>query len=286
MPNKENLKEEITTAQFLETLVTTYEEIAVMRIQKVRTSVLSTRSFHEGLSRVYSNVKASHENKVSTILKKKNKSNKKDIKKGVVLISTDQYLSGSITSAVFKEFLKFIDTHPHEIIITGHIGKDRLTQARPKKQVSYFDLPNQLNSDTLQELVTHLQQYDELIVFHGQFINLVKQTPAEVDLTGAPADAAVKKFKQTHADAEFFLFEPSLDEVVDFFDTRIFAILFKQMAYEANLAQLGSRITAMETASTNIKKKITELTLQQRQIVRAEANDKQRQRLAGIALWS
>jgi hypothetical protein len=60
MPDTNNLTADINLVKQLLDLVEANQEIAVMRIAALRQTVLSTRALSEGLSHVYSEVKASH----------------------------------------------------------------------------------------------------------------------------------------------------------------------------------------------------------------------------------
>ena len=51
---------EIETLEYLRNIVETYEEVASIRMRRVKTSVLQNREFLEGISRIYYQVKYSY----------------------------------------------------------------------------------------------------------------------------------------------------------------------------------------------------------------------------------
>ena len=82
-----------------------------------------------------------------------------------------------------------------------------------------------------------------------------------------------------------FLFEPSIEYVVDFFENQIFSIILSQTVSEAQLARFGSRIQAMETAQNNMQKLIEKIARRQKAVKALEINKKQLELFAGRRLW-
>ncbi len=72
-----------------------------------------------------------------------------------------------------------------------------------------------------------------------------------------------------------FLFEPSIEKILGFFETEIFASLFDQTIRESQLAKLASRILAMDTASDNINREIKRTDLTKMRNAHMIANRKQ-----------
>ncbi len=293
MSDRDRLQKDIDVTTSLSQLVTTYEEIAVMRIQKIRKSVVATRIFREGLVKVFADVRESRHREVMEMLEHERKRRRKDKlltkrkKEVAMLLSPQERLSGSLTSEIVEQFLKALDREPVDVMIVGEMGKSIMEKNRPDVKFEYFDMPNPKEPiSKLKTIVKALLMYEGVTIYYGRFVNLVDQIPAMTQLyddsaiTEKPGQIMEKKQEQ------FFLFEPSLDEVVNFFDEQILAILFKQTVDESRLAQLGSRIQAMEEASQNIEKELGKLINAHRRAVKEAKNRKQRQMLAGMSLWT
>src|SRR5687768_14919891 len=123
MANRRDLQEEVLFVSNLKELVTAYEEIAVMRIDRVRKSVLGARLFREGLSSVVTDVRSAHHRQISALEKKKKETiaRPRDV---AVLLSTNSRLSGRITPLVSQFFAKNVPDDS-EIIIVGQVGKEQ-----------------------------------------------------------------------------------------------------------------------------------------------------------------
>lgn len=255
-----------------------------MRIDKVRRRVLSARLFRQELSSVFSRVRASHNNDVQKALKEK--SQHQPFKKAAVLLSTNSRFSGPITSRVSGAFLKHAKQHSPDLIVVGQVGKEHVRSVLPEAKFTYFPLPNnQPGSNDLAPLVKHLLQYQSSTIFFGHFANLIEQKPAYVELGAQASEQQASYSAWGKPSGEYYFFEPSLEEVVKFFNDQILATLVGLTSGESWLSLLGSRITAMEQASGNISRQISSLHLEKLREDRRHRSKKQRDRLAGMSLW-
>ncbi len=285
MPGVQDISNEIVFVKNLQRLVSAYEEIAVMRIEKVRQNVIAARFFREGLSNVFSEIQLSHQRDIAVQLEKK----KKHLipRQAVVLISTNTRLAGSITARVTQSFIKYVNSNDADAVVLGQIGKEYLAQAGFKREIAFFPLlKDQPDMADLKPLVDHILKYQAVTVFFGHFENLVTQKPAQVELGSRQIlDELSKITSKSPKNIDTYLFEPSLDEIIRFFNDQIFGTLVKMTMSESWLSLLGSRITAMEQASGNVVKRIHVLEQEHRQAARRLQNTKQRDRLSGITLW-
>jgi len=282
MSRRDNLEETIKLVGQLLNLTEANQEIAVMRIGRVRETVLATRSFEEGLSAVYSSVLISHRQALAE------EQDKDDIeaKQAAILLSSNERFAGLITKSTTGEFVEFSRSNPSvDIIIVGQVGRELWELEQPDTPYFFFDLPEQAVSlKQIRPLLTHLLQYQDLTVFYPRYASVVTQQPVIRQL-GSSIEAATRAAQDPTATAAHYLFEPSLENVLDFFNTQIFSIVVKKLFEETELAMLGSRITAMENAAYKIRERIEDLDRLEKQIRRRENNRKQRERLAGMRLW-
>ncbi|OGK19104.1 hypothetical protein A3D80_03060 [Candidatus Roizmanbacteria bacterium RIFCSPHIGHO2_02_FULL_40_13b] len=292
MQKYRQIKDEIGLLASLKILCTSYEEISVMNMQRIRQTVLATRTFYIKLAKVYYHVKNSYKDELAEIMKKKRIKDPSQIgltqkngKAVCVFISANAKLHGVIIDNVFNKFEEYIKTNDTDIIIIGKLGRDlyeRLIPTAKKKQYLYFEIPDmQVALDDLKTVIYHLIEYEKITVFYGQYNSMLDQAAQIVNITG---DALVKEAAVTEENVAF-LFEPSLEEVVDYFEKQIFSALFKQTVHESQLARFASRITAMEFALEKIDGKQNYLYNERRRTVRLVENKIQLERLSGISLW-
>src|SRR5690242_1245585 len=76
MPQRKIIIEELEALNTIKDLAESYEEIAVIRMQKIRDSVLKTRDFLAELSDIFVDLKTSYKREVEELLKKRQKGDK------------------------------------------------------------------------------------------------------------------------------------------------------------------------------------------------------------------
>ncbi len=288
MQDKNKIKEEAGLLSTLRLLVESYEEISVLRMQRVKSSVLLTRDFLERLSQVFLDVRSNYQREIASITRQKKNADKESfstIKKNgrtvSVFLSSNSKFYGDIIQKVFQEFINDIKKKDSDIVIVGRIGRQLYEQSGVKKQYQYFELPDsQVAVEDLRSLVSHIIQYENVDVYHGKYSNMVTQLATMSNVSG---DQIVEE--QVTTDRKFF-FEPDLEKILNFFETQVFSSLFKQTVNESELSRLAARIKAMEEAFDNIDRTENSLGMRFRKVKRYEQNKRQLESLTGVYFWS
>ena len=290
MQNKRSLTSETELVSGLKMLAQAYEEISVIKMQRVRDYVLKNRDFLTGVSYVFYDVKTSYRQQIEELMKLKKITNiasfstiNKNGKMVSVFLSANNKLYGDIILKVFYLFMENIKKSDSDIVVVGKLGRELYNQWNIKKPYKYFEIPDSdLKIEDLKEIISYIINYEKVDVFYGRFANIVNQVSTFSNISGEQTfDTEVKPNPNSK-----FIFEPSLEKILNFFETQIFASFFKQTVHEFHLARLASRIKAMEEALSNIDKRINELKGQTRRVKRLSDNKKQIETIAGISLWS
>ncbi|NTV31609.1 hypothetical protein HGA91_06555 [candidate division WWE3 bacterium] len=296
MINSKQIKEEIELVSTLRIITQAYQEISVMKMQKIRNSVLRTREFLERLSEVFYDVRESYKTEVQDILRKKNRLSKvfptfdlrlvKKRKSVTVLLSANNKLYGDITYKVFFSFLKQVREHESDIIIIGRVGRDLFLEQEGSRPFRYIEISDvDIGSVDLRNVVHELKDYDQVNVFYGKFENIVNQESTISNVSGSQVFTAEELTQKKQPTEEHrFLFEPSLEQILDFFENQVFASLIKQTVHESHLASFASRIKAMEEALQNIETKSAQLKSDQRRVKRMLNNKKQIETISRVPI--
>jgi F-type H+-transporting ATPase subunit gamma len=285
MATQFSLKDDIAINKDFELLTRSYQQHAVGQINFARYSVLYAREFSKDLAEIFANVRYSYKSLdlqkgIDKIIKK----NGKDI---WILLSANNKLYGDIvikSFRLFQERLKTADLKKVDLVIIGRQGKKMMHEAGIKVPYEYLELPDtNVAVEYLKKICAKLIYYENVYVFYGRFNNLVSQTPVQVALSGEmPLDDPTDKISKNRRK---FLFEPSMEEILSFFENQILSLLLNQTVQEAQLARYASRITAMESAQNNIQTQLGTLTRAESRIKAMEINKKQSELLAGRRLW-
>ncbi len=286
------IQEEISGNRDLNLLTRSYQEHAIQQINFARNSVLSSREFSDDLTNVFFDVKSSYRKNVLELSRKTDgktgsftKKNGKDV---LVLISANNTLYGEIISKICKMYYEVAeksDPKKTDFMIVGRQGRNFMEQKELRLKYSYYDIPDSsISIELLKPLAQALLNYERVLVFYGKFNNIVSQDAIEAYLSGDLPEEE-KKEDTKKEEKHNFLFEPSLYQVLVFFEKQIFSLLLNQTVQEAQLARYASRINAMEKAQTNIRKILTLLNVKKKLLRNMEMNKQQLELLSGRKLW-
>lgn len=294
MQNKTILRYDIALVGGIRLLAQAYEQISVMKMQKVRSSVLVTRHFLDQLSLVFTDVKQSYKDQIQRQLNKNpNKlqqllsltTRAHNGKTVSVLITANSRLYGDIDQKIINLFLTEVIKGNTDILAIGKVGKQILESN--KKTFTYFDLSDQIKDLTqLSPILNHLNSYEHINVYYGRFQNVITQLPTVQTVSGEDSlKSEIAKESSTPTPKTRFAFEPSLEYILNLFEKQVISALFKQTLHESELSRHASRIKAMEDSLTNIEKLEKKLKVQEKILQKQLQNKKRMEVLSGMKLW-
>lgn len=297
MSNKKKLNEEYTGLKTIKTLIETYQEIAAIRMQKVRSTVLANRAFLEELNEIYRQLRYSYQHQLTSSSKNnkslldriyKDNENKPLIKRNgkttVVFLSSNTGLYGDIIRKTFNRFSKFVSENENvDISIVGRRGLAYFKEVYTNRKYTYYDLEDHIvTSKDVSDVVNKLIKYEKVVVFHGKYQSILSQIPTKSNISG---EFTFKKEEQKQQAQVSFIFEPSLEQILAFFETEIMASIFEQTVNESNLSKFAARMISLDSSVVSISDKLKKVKFSKQQIKHREFNRKQLTTIAGVSLW-
>lgn len=281
MATKRQLETEKMGLVEIKSLVEAYEEIAAMKMQKVRTAVLTAREFLGGLSEIFGEVKFNYAQEVLTLERKKIRLGKVG-KTVAVWISANAGLYGDIVERSFNLFTDYLAKNQAEVVVVGRLGTKMMADRLPKILYNYYDLEDdRVEVEDLVLIMRYLLQYQKIVVFYGQFKSLVNQVPVATSVSGDEIYQGSQGGQGKHK----YLFEPKIADVLDFFEGQMLTTMFEQTVHESQLAKFASRLMSLDTAVENIDKKVGQLNQERMRLKHRSDGRKQLGRIAGMSLW-
>ena len=282
MESLKKLKEQSEIISAIENITLVFQEIAHAKMMEIRREVLKTREFLEELARVYYLIKKSYLFYFKKGLLKK----KKNIyfigkKKGTALIflSANEFFYGSLILDIWAKVYDFWKKNKGHLIIVGRLGKYLAENQKLGHKMFYFELNDQNpEEENIKKIIEFVKKYEKILVFHGKFETILKQVPKITDISGSIS------FEEK--EVKNYLFEPSPETVLEFFETEIVATLFNQTILEHSLAKNTARMIAMYQASQNIKNLQKNLETQKKIINWLLFDKKQIEIFSGFKLWN
>ncbi len=294
MPQRKIILENLEALNSLKDLAESYEEIAVIRMQKIKDSVLKTRDFLADLSDVFVDLKSSYDREVKELLEKRKTGDKtilpllqKNGKTLMVYLSSNGRLYGSVTQKTYRLFIKDIkkkESESADLMIIGTAGKEMYEASGAAKPFTFFDIPDiGVDITHIKQIMQKFLQYERVHVYYGKFDNVVNQNPIGTSITGE--NIFESEVVETISREDRFIFEPILEKIFYFFETQIIANLFSQTLLENQLARHASRVTAMEEALVHIDEESKKLIREKSVLKHQLQNKKQLETMSGLALW-
>ncbi len=239
------IKKNLEAVSVIKNIAFTYQEIANLKIKKIRERALKNREFFEELLEIYARVKT------ASIFLKSNKRQKNYFlgakkERVVVFLSANHLFYGGLLSEIWSKVLTFLRIDKKaDLAIIGKVGK-QLAEGFGIKKFFFFELDDEHpEENNIEKIVAFIKQYKDIIVFYGRYKNALSQEAVASKIT----ELELKKGRKVTQ----YIFEPSPEAIIEFFEREIIVVLFHQCLLEHQLARYASRVIAMYQATEKAK---------------------------------
>lgn len=263
MKTVSSLNQELVELETIRDMVTVYQELAANLVKDQKDEILKRRPFMDGLRELYSVVR----------LAKTGVTDKP--KTADVFLSANTRLFGSIISDTFEIYTQSLRNSKSDSIVLGTLGVHMFENRFQKQPNHVLELPENPPFEGLDELISLLDQYDVVTVYHGVFANLASQQPTQVPILSPEPD------NTTHP-AKTYLFEPSLETLHDLFKRELIVSVMQHALYEANLAKQAARVLQLDAAIDNVADQSNKTQHQKRRLEHQLQSKKQQARLVRV----
>ena len=257
MPNAQDIRRRIKSVKSIEQITKAMKMVAAARLRKAQERAIASRPYTEKIQEVLSSVAPNVSDATHPLLEVR------DVKNiGYLILSADKGLAGAYSSNLFKEVLPQIKGKDNVGLVTvGRKARDYFRRRAYRVDAEYTGFSEK---PTYQHAVDIAQglgesfkngQYDEIYLVYTKFYSPLNQKPTTQKLL--PLSNAA----QSDQEPQDYIFEPSAAEVLDqllpkYLETAIYGALLQAAASE-----LGSRMTAMGSATDNAEELISKLVL-------------------------
>ncbi|MEF8847027.1 MAG: F0F1 ATP synthase subunit gamma [Candidatus Paceibacterota bacterium] len=275
MATLKEIEEDIDLISTIKDITGTYQTLANMRVRRIRDEVLKTRTFLEGIAKIYHHAKTAYLGSLEEGEKLEQASfitrNKKRV---TVFLSANERFYGTLLLDTWQRIQHYVRNNTTDLAVVGDIGKRFTEQQSFDTQVKYFNLDDEHPTQKQKRMIfEHIKNYEDVIVFHGRFKSAFRQQPTKTNVSGG---ITLEQAPDTTKD---YIFEPSPEAILEFFEEEIIGALFNQTILEHQLARFASRMVAMDQATQNADEKLDNLEHQATRLKRRVQNKKQLERI-------
>ena len=281
MPTLKEIKGNLEIISTIKNIASTYQDIANLRMKQIREKVLKNRELFRELFNTYQRIKSDYLSslKKGRIRKEKISFRQPKKEKVIVFSSANQFFYGALILDIWKEVQKYLEKNKADLVVVGRTGKYLAEGSGFGHKMFYFELNDVKPEEArIGKIIEFVKNYKKIIVFHGRYEKVLSQKPVMNEISGKlPFE---KKFEKVYS----YLFEPSPEAVLEFFETEIIAALFNQTILEHQLARYASRVMAMYQATENAKNLRQKLSIVKNKLKRQKINKKQIELFGSIKL--
>ncbi len=281
MPTLKEIRKNLEMISTIKNIASTYQEIANLRMKQIREKVLKNRESFRELLNTYQRIKSAYlfSLKKGWIRKEKISFRRAEKETVVVFLSANQFFYGALILDIWKEIQKYLEKNKADLAVVGKTGKYLAEGNGFGHKMFYFELNDvKPKEKRIGEIIEFIKNYKKIIVSHGRYEKVLSQKPIMNEISGKlPFE---EKFEKVYP----YLFEPSPEAVLEFFETEIIAVLFNQTILEHQLARYASRVMAMYQATENTKNSEQRLSIVENKLKRQKLNKKQIELFSSIKL--
>ncbi len=263
MPSTRELRRRIKSVKNISQITRAMEMVAASRMRRAQQAVVAGRPYAEKIEDVIGNLAAQIGTLESDVphplLEKRPVQNT-----GIVLITSDKGLCGSLNSNVIRRATRFMmdetSSGGFSIVTVGRKGRDFMVRyGRPviAEFVNYGDRPTPDYIIPIARVITDeyaAKRVDAVYLIYAQFVNTLIQRPAVVPLLPLQPDESILAPRE-------YLYEPSPSGVLSQLVPRYIEARIYQGLLELIASEQSARLVAMRNATQNAKEMVSEYTL-------------------------
>jgi len=267
MPNTRDIRNRIRGVTNTQKITRAMQLVAASKMKKAQDRALEGRPYAQQLARMLASLTDKVEDFSHPFIE-----DREVRKRGILLISTDRGLCGSLNANLFRE-VAGMDKANTVFVTIGRKARQFISRTG-RELLADFPISEQATFKELRPVVEFMiEQFkegsiDSIEVLYPRFRNTLIQEPALVPLLPlASLTDYVRKFAQEQGvelveDSRELVFEPSADVILNKLLDRFVKREAYQMLVDARASEHSARMVAMKAATDNAKKLTDSLTLQ------------------------
>lgn len=300
MSTLNEVKEQMVVVRSVGDFTNALQQIATMRMVKLRGKVLQSRPFVEAANAMLSELVSLRNKMDQELLAGKPKGKKaKDgtsaqetltthqphnNQRAVIVITSNQGLTGPYNIEIYKRVTQLLETEKDsDFYVIGKKGQEYFANGKFKVRNFPYEVPDNFGIEDLKRLINIFDYYGQLTLVYSRFINTATRDVVAVSIVNpipdVPADTPKNQLPGK------FTFEPSIDDLIDGVSKKLRAALFQQQIFDARLSQFAAQMIGMQTASENANGLLADLRLEYNKQRRKLIDKKISEVFAGSATW-
>ena len=264
MPSLKHIRKRISSVKNTQQITRAMKMVAAARLRKAQEAILAKRPYAYRMREMIGALAARADFSDHPLLAQREPKNIQ-----LIILTSDRGLCGGFNANINRTALKYIQNNEqgHDNILFSVVGRKGHDFFKRRSDVTigtYFqDVLTNVGLEQASDIAEHAiasfidAELDATYVVYNEFKSAINQeVVVEQLLPVVPAE-------QTGGDGPSaeFIFEPSRGEVMDAVLPRHLTVQIYRMLLESVASEMGARMSAMDSATTNAGELIDKLTL-------------------------
>lgn len=266
MPSTRDLRRRIKSVKNTSQITKAMQMVSATKMRRAQGQALSSRPYTSTFLEVLSSLAGKIDSEKHSLLSS-NRSNKV----GILVLSTDKGLCGALNTNIFR-YLQSNDLFNNKEIVfytIGKKGRDFLVRTGKDLQAD-FESQEHISFNTAIKIRNFLTyaftkaEVGEVYLLYPRFMSTLRQEPRLVKILPIDKsylDEVLKGQEDKKSVGGEVLFEPNIDQVLDFALTHFVDTQIYQALLETRASEHSARMIAMQNATDNAKELVGDLQL-------------------------
>lgn len=275
MANTQHIRAKILSTVKTQQTTKAMKMVSAARLRRAQHNVLNARPYARRILSLIQKIKQSGQTDHAFL------NPAAEVKKILlVVLTSDRGLCGGFNNNIIKYTQQFIQQHKGQFEIDfyfiGRRGSDAFRKRGVEAKKILLSLDRTIRYELASEVADDLQkffvsgEYQEVRLVYNEFKSAISQNVVdEVLLPIGQKDLAVVEAEPETDVSKEFIFEPSVEKILELLLKKHFAVQVYRCMQESVAAEHGARMAAMENATKNAGEMIRALTLKYNKIRQA-----------------
>lgn len=258
MASARDIRRRIKSVKNIQQITKAMKMVAAARLRRAQERAIASKPYTQKIREVLASVAANARDASHPLLAVREVN-----KTGYLVLSADKGLAGAYSSNLIKEVLPRVrDNDNARLVTVGRKARDyfkRRGYTIDGEYIGFSEKPSYQDAAMLAQLMAEKYaagEYDEIYMTYTHFYSPINQKPTTIKLLPVAEIGDGEETPQTE-----YIFEPSANEVLNLLLPRYLETVIYGALLQSAASELGSRMTAMGSATDNAQELISKLTL-------------------------
>ncbi len=267
MATLREIKRRIVSVKSTQKITKAMKMVAAAKLRKAQENIISARPYAYKLGALIKHLAQNAEAKENPLIRPREVKNIL-----LVVVTADRSLCGAFNTTIIRhvnallqrEFKSFKDSGNLRLITVGRKGDEFFFKRGYNLAGRFINFFNHLKFETAQAIVEACEKEynegraDEVYVIYNEFKSAIQQKLVTEKFLPVEPENVEHSHEKFHAD---YIYEPSQYEIINTLVPRHLNVQMWRVLLESFAAEMGARMTAMDSATENAGEMIGSLTL-------------------------